>query len=209
MAGYLALAAAGRSLVGLLNLRFGQIIPPGDRKPTAVLAGTVDFDKVNSSPTAVIRYPAVPSTATGSAWTRYQARLVSGRQRGRHPAAASPHALSPRGLGHSGRERTGLARARRGVLESQPILTGPALDPIGQWEPGDAIQIVPDDLALDSMSEAFQALTTQYRLSLPYVAKVIRISDGPSPRSKAWPRWRAPSQRRRAMIIQTAIGRPG
>src|SRR5215469_5226232 len=59
MAGYKALAAAGRSIVGLLNLRFAEIVPAGDPKPTAVLAGTADFDQVNSSPTAVIRYPAV------------------------------------------------------------------------------------------------------------------------------------------------------
>ena len=39
------------------------------------------------------------------------------------------------------------------------------------------MQVVSDDLALDSMSEAFQALTTDYRLSLPYLARVIRL-DG-------------------------------
>jgi hypothetical protein len=52
------------------------------------------------------------------------------------------------------------------------------LHPSGDWAPGDAIQIVQDDLALDSMSEAFQALTTDYRLCMTYVARVIRI-DGP------------------------------
>jgi hypothetical protein len=65
------------------------------------------------------------------------------------------------------------------VLESEPILTGPVLDTSGGWEPGDAVHVVADDLALDSMSEAFQALTTQYRLSLPYVARVIRIQGRP------------------------------
>ncbi len=30
-----------------------------------------------------------------------------------------------------------------------------------------------DELALDSVSEAFQALSTDYRLSLPYIARVI------------------------------------
>lgn len=182
MAGYLALAAAGRSLVGLLNLRFGQIIPPGDRKPTAVLAGTVDFNKVNSSPTAVIRYPAVslycyrvcvdPDTRPG--WSAVAS--VDGIPR----LPLRMHFLLAAWDTVVESELAWLGLAAE-VLESQPILTGPALDPIGQWEPGDAIQIVPDDLALDSMSEAFQALTTQYRLSLPYVAKVIRISGRPEP----------------------------
>ena len=29
------------------------------------------------------------------------------------------------------------------------------------------------------MSEAFEALTTQYRLSLPYLARVVRIDGDP------------------------------
>jgi len=37
------------------------------------------------------------------------------------------------------------------------------------------VQIVPDDVALESMSEAFQALTTDYRLTLLYIARVIII----------------------------------
>jgi Pvc16 N-terminal domain len=33
--------------------------------------------------------------------------------------------------------------------------------------------VVPDELALDTVSEAFQALSTDYRLSLPYIARVV------------------------------------
>ena len=58
MAGHRALAAVGRSIVDLLNLRIGELLPAPPR-PTAVLAGTVDFDEVNSSPTAVIQYPSI------------------------------------------------------------------------------------------------------------------------------------------------------
>ncbi len=61
------------------------------------------------------------------------------------------------------------------ILESEAILTGPLLHPSGDWEPSDMVQIVPDDVALESMSEAFQALTTDYRLSLLYIARVISI----------------------------------
>jgi hypothetical protein len=41
--------------------------------------------------------------------------------------------------------------------------------------------VVTDDVALESMTEAFQALTTDYRLSLLYLAKVITIRG---PRSR-------------------------
>ena len=176
MAGYKALAAAGRSIVGLLNLRFAEIVPAGDPKPTAVLAGTIDFDQVNSSPTAVIRYPAV---------SLYCYRVCVDREtRPGWSAVASVDGIPRMPLRmhfllaawdtvvESELEWLGLAVD---VLETEPILTGPLLDTSGDWEPGDAVHVVADDLALDSMSEAFQALTTQYRLSLPYVARVIRI----------------------------------
>ena len=53
-------------------------------------------------------------------------------------------------------------------------------DAIGAGRGGLQIDaVVADDLALDSMSEAFEALTTKYRLSLPYVARVIRINGRP------------------------------
>ena len=58
MAGFRALAAVGRSITSLLNTEFATAIPAG-RRPTAVLAGTSDFDSVNSSPSAVIRFPSV------------------------------------------------------------------------------------------------------------------------------------------------------
>lgn len=182
MAGYKALAAAGRSIVGLLNLRFDEIVPTGDPKPTAVLAGTIDFDQVNSSPTAVIRYPAV---------SLYCYRVCVDREtRPGWSAVASVDGIPRLPLRmhfliaawdtvvESELEWLGLAVE---VLESEPILTGPVLDTSGDWEPGDAVHVVADDLALDSMSEAFQALTTQYRLSLPYVARVIRIQGRPMP----------------------------
>lgn len=182
MAGYKALAAAGRSIVGLLNLRFDEIVPTGDPKPMAVLAGTIDFDQVNSSPTAVIRYPAV---------SVYCYRVCVDREtRPGWSAVASADGIPRMPLRmhfllaawdtvvESELEWLGLAVQ---VLESEPILTGPVLDTSGGWEPGDAVHVVADDLALDSMSEAFQALTTQYRLSLPYVARVIRIQGRPVP----------------------------
>jgi Pvc16 N-terminal domain len=182
MAGYKALAAAGRSIVGLLNLRFGQIIPVGDPKPTAVLAGTNDFDKVNSSPTAVIRYPAVSvycyrvcvDRETRPGWSAVAS--VDGIPRiplRMHLLIAAWDTVVESEL-----EWLGLTVE---VLETEPIITGPLLDPSGRWEPGDAVHVVADDLALDSMSEAFQALTTQYRLSCPYVARVIRIHGRAQP----------------------------
>ena len=181
MAGYEALAAVGRSITALLNQRFLEELPTG-RRPTAVMAGTVDFDKVNANADAVIQFPAV---------SVFCYRLSVDREtRPGWSAVASfdgiPHLPLRMHLLISAwdefveNELRWLGLAAR-VLETESILTGPLLDPIGVWDPGDTIQVVHDDLALDSMSEAFQALTTDYRLCLPYVARVIRIDGRPQP----------------------------
>jgi Pvc16 N-terminal domain len=175
VAGYKALAAVGTSIVNLLNRRFGELVPAGDRRPTAVLAGTVDFDRVNSTPDAVIQYPAISvycyriavdrETRPGWSAVGYADGIPRIPLR-MHLLIAAWDTVVESELGLTAQ-----------ILESQAILTGPLLHPDGDWEPGDAIQVVSDDLALDSMSEAFQALTTDYRLSLPYLARVVRI-DG-------------------------------
>jgi len=178
VASHRALAAAGRSIVDLLNRRFQELLPAAPR-PTAVLAGTADFDQVNSSPVAVIQYPAISvycyrvsvDRETRPGWSAVAS--VDGIPRlplRMHVLIAAWDTVVESEL-----EWLGLTAQ---VLESESILTGPLLHPSGGWDAGDAIQIVADDLALDSMSEAFQALTTDYRLSLPYLARVIRI-DGP------------------------------
>lgn len=180
MAGYQGLAAAGRSIVALLNRGFQEALPAPLRRPTAVLAGTADFDAVNSDSDAVIQFPAV---------TVYCYRVCVDREtRPGYSAMAASDGIPRIPLRmhlmiaawdqfvESELEWLGLTVR---TLESRPVLTGPMLHSSGQWGPADTLQVVPDELALDSMSEAFQALTTDYRLSLPYVARVVRIDGVP------------------------------
>jgi len=181
VAGYRALAAVGRSIVALLNRRFEEQLP-GQRRPEAVLAGTADFDKVNT-PSAIIQYPAISvycyrlsvdretrpgwsSVASFDGIPRLPVRmhlLVSAWDEGSRGGAG---VAWPGGASAGGAKASSPARC----------CTRP-----GGWQPGDAVQVVQDDLALDSMSEAFQALTTDYRLCITYVARVIRIDGAPRP----------------------------
>jgi hypothetical protein len=175
MAGHRALAAAGRSIVDLLNRRIGELLPAPPR-PTVVLAGTADFDAVNSSPTAVIQYPAIsvycykvsvdPETRPGLS------ALAAADGIPRLPLRMHLMISAWDTVVESELEWVGLAAQ---ILESESILAGPLLHPSGEWQPGDLVQVVTDDVALESMSEAFQALTTDYRLSLLYLAKVITL----------------------------------
>ena len=181
MAGHRALAAAGRSIVDLLNRRIGERLPAPPR-PTAVLAGTADFDAVNSSPTAVIQFPAIsvycykvsvdPETRPGLS------AVAAADGIPRIPLRMHLMISAWDTVVESELEWLGLAAQ---ILEGESILAGPLLHPSGDWQPGDLVQVVTDDVALEPMSEAFQALTTDYRLSLPYIARVICIEGRRDP----------------------------
>lgn len=176
MAGHAALAAAGRSIVDLLNRRIVETIPAP--RPSVVLAGTADFDKVNSSPVAVIQYPAISvycyrvslDRETRPGWSAVSSRDGLARI----PLRMHVMVSAWDSVVESELEWLGLAAQ---ILESESVLTGPLLHPSGNWHSGDTLQVVTDDVALESMSEAFQALTTDYRLSLLYLVRVIVI-DG-------------------------------
>lgn len=182
MAGHKALAAVGRSIVDLLNLRIGEQLtaPP---RPRAVLAGTADFDAVNSSPTAIIQFPAISvycyKVSVDPEMRPGQSALAAADGFPRIPLRMHLMISAWDTVVESELEWLGLAAQ---ILESQSQLTGPLLHPSGDWAAGDTIQVVTDDVALESMSEAFQALTTDYRLSLLYLAKVITIR-GPQSRT--------------------------
>jgi hypothetical protein len=165
----------GRSIVDLLNSRIDQALAPA-RRPKAVLAGTVDFDEVENSPTAVIQYPALSvycykisvDQETRPGWSAVAHADGISRIPLRMHLMISAWDIAV----ESELEWIGLAAQ---ILESEAILAGPLLHPSGAWGPDEVVQVVADDIALESMSEAFQALTTDYRLCLPYIARVICI----------------------------------
>ena len=173
------MAAVGVSVRDLLIRRIAEALPAAGLN--VVLAGTNDFDNVNT-PGARIQFPAI---------SLYSYRVTVDREtRPGWSAVASSDGIPRLPLRlhlllsawdttvETELEFLGLAAQ---ILESEPILIGALLDPAGDWAPGEAIQVVADELGQDSMSEAFQALTTKYRLCLPYVARVICIEGRREP----------------------------
>jgi len=176
MAGFRALAAVERSIVTLLTRRFTEALP-GQRRPSVVMVGTADLDKVNT-PGSVINFPAVsvfcyrlsvdPQTRPG--WSAVASRDGIPR------LPLRMHLLITAWDEFVESELEWLGLAAR-VLESDSVLAGPLLDASGDWHPGETVEVVTDDMALESMSEAFQALTADFRLYLLYQARVVVI-DG-------------------------------
>jgi hypothetical protein len=64
-------------------------------------------------------------------------------------------------------------------LEDVPIVHGPMLDASADvdWGPTEALQIVAEEMSTEAVMRTFDSLDTDYRLSVPYVVRVVRI-DG-------------------------------
>jgi hypothetical protein len=60
-------------------------------------------------------------------------------------------------------------------LHQHPVLDLSNLSSEAGWEPGDIVQVVPEELGTDVMMNIWDAFSTGYRLSTSYVARVVRI----------------------------------
>jgi Pvc16 N-terminal domain len=181
MAGYKALAAVGLSIRKMLEDGVDVVIPPGERRPAVVLIGTADLDRL-SKPGSAINYPTLAvfcyrlsvDRETRPAWSAVAATDGIPRL----PLCMHLLVTAFDELVESELQWLGLAA---GLLETTSVLAGPLLDGDGRWHDGDTVQITPEDMALESMSEAFQALTANFRLYLLYQAKVVVIEGLPGP----------------------------
>ena len=178
MAGHGALAATMRSVVELLERRFAAVLPTG-RRPSVVMVGTADLEAVGS-PGALITFPAVSvycyrisvDRETRPGWSAVAA--ADGVPR----IPLRMHLLVTAWDDFVENELRWLGLTAS-VLEAESLLQGPTLHPDGGFGPGESLQIVPDDMALESMSEAFQALTADFRTYLLYQVRVVVIEGRP------------------------------
>jgi hypothetical protein len=62
-------------------------------------------------------------------------------------------------------------------LETTPILSGPLLTPAGGWAPNEGVQIMLEEVPTEWVMRTFDSLPTEFKLSVPYVARVTRIDS--------------------------------
>lgn len=60
-------------------------------------------------------------------------------------------------------------------LHQHPILDQSTLSGSGNWNGGDQITIVPMEMSNEDLMRLWDVLSPNYRLSLPYIARVVRI----------------------------------
>ncbi len=67
-------------------------------------------------------------------------------------------------------------------LHRRPVLDQSSLTPEGNWDSSDAIHIIPAELSNEDIMRIWDALEPAYRLSVSYIARVVRIdTNRPSP----------------------------
>ncbi len=62
-------------------------------------------------------------------------------------------------------------------LHQNPNLDQSTLSAAGEWNPDDQVHIVPIEMSNEDLMRLWDVLTPTYRLSLPYIARVIRIDQ--------------------------------
>jgi len=77
-------------------------------------------------------------------------------------------------------EQTILAWAMR-QLHQRPVLDRSTLSPEAGWESSDVVHVIPAELSHEDLMRIWDALEPSYRLSLSYIARVVRIDPDPVP----------------------------
>jgi hypothetical protein len=183
MAGYSAIAAAAKSLERLLTNRFAIDVPVNQPAGVtrAVLVGTDDFNVaiggVNRPPVLTIFLARVEvNHVMRAAWS-----AVGADDNGSHLPLDLHFLLTPWGTNAEHEYRI-LGSAMR-CLDETPVLTGPLLDTShgAGFAVDEALQIVPDDPDPDALSRLWDTMDVQYRLSVAYVMRIVRIDSDAAP----------------------------
>jgi hypothetical protein len=182
MADFNCIAAISSSLVRLIDLRFRELPPIAGRNTPVRLLRTRDLDPETSElitlpSLSVFLYRVDFNKAMRGAWS-----AASTHDAHSHLPLDLHYLIIPWGE-NADHEHRILGRALQS-LEDTPILSGPLLDPITAWSPNESIQICLEDLPTEDVMRTFDSLPLDYKLSIPYVARiaVIRgLGDGQDP----------------------------
>jgi hypothetical protein len=181
VAGFKSVAAVGKSLERLLASAFLAEQPFDTGATRAVLVQTEDLDATGPDSTVIAR-PALSillyrvdfNKTTRAGWS------AVGSVDGRAHLPLDLHYLMTAWADNAEHEHRIIGRTLQ-VLEHVGALSGPLLDPDGDWLPGETVQLYLEDMATDDLMRTFDSLTCDFRLSIPYIARVVVVtSDGDS-----------------------------
>jgi hypothetical protein len=181
VADFEAIGAVGRSLERYLTHCFAQRQPVTSGPTSVVLVRTEDLAPANAataigSPAlSIFLYKLETNKSMRAAWAHV------GHQDQRSHLPLDLHYLLTPWADNAYNEHCILGRAMQ-CLEQTPILSGPLLDSTGRWATSEALQICLEDLATEDVMRTFDSLPADYKVSVGYLARIVRIDSPASPR---------------------------
>ncbi|WP_137940128.1 DUF4255 domain-containing protein [Chitinivorax sp. B] len=187
MAGFTSVSAAGRSIQRLLQIRFAEEHPlatPLQPNPSAVTVAIVrtedlvpaTFAQQTQRPALTIFLYRVDFNKTmRAAWS------AVGSYDGRSHLALDLHFLLTAWADVAENEHRILGRAMQ-AIEDTPIVSGPLLAGAGDWAANESMQLVLEEIDTESLMRIFDSLPIDYHLSVPYIARVVRVDGRPQAR---------------------------
>jgi hypothetical protein len=178
VANFASIAGAAKSIQRLLDSGLQDATnPPVPNKTTrAVLVRTDDLaeaaapQQIGSPALSLFVYRIDTNKTLRASWS------AVGSLDGRAHLAVDLHFLITPWAENAEYELRILGKAMQ-ILETRPILAGPLLYADGEWEPNESIQVTLEDIPTETILRTFDSLPTDYRLSVPYAARVVRIDS--------------------------------
>jgi hypothetical protein len=176
MANIAAIRSVGKSLSSYLDTAYKQArFPENVAKPecTFVLASIGDPrpQQVPPSDTAV-RVLIFLYRVSINHHLRNAARVDSSARP--VPLSVDLHYLLSFWAGSGENEQLALAWTMR-ELHQVPVLDSSILTREAQWAPDEVIQLIPEEISNEDLMRIWDTLQPDYRLSLSYIARVVRI----------------------------------
>ena len=185
MAGFTAIAAVGKSIERLLAAAFLDRPPVPTKLSKAVLIRTEDLaptkisDQVGEQGLSILLYRVDFNKTMRAAWSA----VGSGDGRG-HLALDLHYLLTP-WAENAEHQHMIIGRAMQ-VLERTAVLSGPLLyetslpatlqyadEPVAAVT--DSVQLLLEEISTEALMRTFDTLPGDYHLSVPYIARVVRI----------------------------------
>lgn len=180
MAGFAGVSAVGTSIERLLNYAFTARQPIPGQTTSATLIRTEDLDRTNA---VHVNRPALSVLLYRVDFTKSSRSMLAHRaaDEGRSYLPLDLHYLMTAWADNARDEHLIVGRALQ-ALERFGMLSGPMLDAAGGFDAQESVALVMEDLSTDDLMRTFEALEVDFRLSLPYLARVLVVAgDDPDP----------------------------
>lgn len=185
MAGFTGIAGVGKSIERMLARAFLEREPVPGKNTKAILIRTEDLgnslvkSKIGDYALSILLYRVDFNKTMRAAWS------AVGNADGRGHLALDLHYLMTPWADNAEHQHMIIGRAMQ-VIERTPVLSGvtlysPSLPAVPQYagEPKeaatDSVQLLLEEISTEALMRTFDSLPTDYHLSVPYVARVVRI----------------------------------